>query len=518
MTQSEDTDRYEDKDRIAEYLRVTFETIDQAVTIYDKDFRLVAWNQQYNALNLMPEKYIQYGASLYEAYVDLAKQGGFGPGDPKEIAEKHISAVRDGPLIEREILHTPDGKLIRIRRFRLPLGGVCATFLDVTEQTRLQEQLRQSSKMDAVGRLTGGIAHDFNNVLAVVMANLELARDTVDPVNATRHLQTAIDATDRGAELTHRLLAFARRQPLSPRICKPCEIMRELLPMLRTLLGEHIEVELVCDAGLWLFEVDRNQFENVVVNLAINARDAMPNGGKLTIETTNTRVDTHYGDLAEISPGQYVCIAFTDTGKGMDKTTVEKAFDPFFTTKKTGAGTGLGLSMAHGFIKQSDGHLKLYSEPDEGTMVKIYLPRAKKKIPTAELSIPEPELIAPVSRKVILLVEDDEDLRKTIRALLLSSAYQVFDVKDGPSALELLERSGPIDLLLTDVVLPGGLNGADVARAAMKQRPKIKVLYMSGYSENAIIHHGRLKSGVRLLQKPFRKADLIREIEDITAS
>ncbi len=497
--------------RVAEFLSATFETIDQGVTIYDSELRLVAWNDQYQKLNLVPDKYCQYGASLIELYRDLADQGSFGPGDPDSLFEQHVAAMRDGPLIEEELLTTPQKRSLRIRRFRLPNKGVVATFTDVTEELEVQEQLRQSSKMDAIGRLTGGVAHDFNNVLAIIIGNIELALEDQSTGKSKKLLEAAIEASERGARMTHRLLAFARKQALSPEITHPNLILSELVPMLRTLLGEHIEVEFVCDAGIWSVEVDRNQLENVIVNIAINARDAMSDGGKLTIEAFNARVDAHYAKLADIKRGQYVCLACTDSGAGMTKEVLDKAFEPFFTTKEIGAGTGLGLAMAHGFVKQSNGHIKIYSELGEGTTLKIYLPRVNgSQVPDrSELeAIRDPNS----AETLILVVEDDDQFRETVCAQLRSEGYRVLAAKDGPTALKHLEETENIDILLTDVVLPGGINGRKLAARVLERKPDISIIYMSGYSENAIIHHGRLDEGVTLIQKPFRKVDLIQEI------
>jgi signal transduction histidine kinase len=501
-----------DSERVSEFLRATFETIDQAITIYDADMRLVAWNEQYRSLGMTPEKHYYYGASLYETYEDIAKLGVFGPGDPTELSELHVNALRDGPLIEEELLKSVDGqKTYRIKRFRLPDGGVCATFTDVTEELMIQEHLRQTTKMDAIGRLTGGMAHDFNNVLAVIIGNLELFLEVHADTKEDDLLEAAIAAASRGAKLTHRLLAFARKQPLSPLVTKPSLILSELIPMLRTLLGEHIEVEFVCDAGIWSIEIDRNELENVLVNIAVNARDAMPNGGKLTIEASNSRVDEVYSKVADIERGQYVCISCSDTGSGMEENVLSKAFDPFFSTKEVGKGTGLGLSMAHGFVRQSNGHIKLYSEVGEGTVVKMYLPREHGAVidRTHDLE----KLVDPFAPDIkILVVEDDPQFRETVQTQLVSANYNVFTAENGREALSILESEEHLDLLLTDVVLSGGMNGREISEHAKVLRPNIQVIYMSGYSENSIIHHGRLDKGITLIQKPFRKVDLIREI------
>ena len=349
--------------------------MDQGITIYDQDLRLVAWNNRYYEMDIESAENMHYGAYLFDLYVNLAKKGIFGSGDPNELAERHIEAIRNGPLIEYELLTPPSGKLIQIHRFRLPNGGICATFTDVTKEVRKEEQLRQSAKMDALGRLTGGVAHDFNNILAVVIGNLKLALNEIEDKELLRYINHSLDAANRGAKLTDRLLAFARKQPLSPEKTNLATLLSSLHAMLQQLMGEEIDIELNCDPEIWLCEVDRNQLENVIVNLVVNARDAMSEGGKLIIEVSNNIVGA---DARELESGQYVRISVIDNGAGMEKEIVEKAFDPFFTTKETGRGTGLGLSMAHGFVKQSGGQIKISSVAGRGTAVNIYLPRLDK--------------------------------------------------------------------------------------------------------------------------------------------
>ncbi|MEM7207950.1 MAG: PAS-domain containing protein [Pseudomonadota bacterium] len=503
-----------DAQRIQEFLKITFESMDQGITIYDGDFKLVAWNDRYAAMGITPRKHLQYGANLLNLYLDFAKEGIFGPGDPEELAAQRVQAMRDGPLIKNELLTPPTGRTIRIRRFRLPNGGVCATFNDVTEEMQVEVQLRQSQKMDAIGKLTGGVAHDFNNVLAIITGSLELIIDKSKDETIARIAREALETSDRGARLTHRLLAFARQQPLEPKIINPGALFTGLLDMLRQLLGEPIDVELVCDAGLWLCEVDPNQLEHVVINLVVNARDSMPDGGKLTIEASNARVDDDYAETVEISPGQYVCLAVTDTGYGMEQKVIETAFDPFFTTKQAGHGTGLGLSMAHGFVKQSGGHIKIYSEVNQGTTVKIYLPRAGgHQIDLIDQTPVRDEVST--GRKVILVVEDDNKLRSVVVSQIESLGYETLEAADGAEGLAVIEKNGRVDLLLTDVVLPGGMSGRELSTRVNEAHPDIPVVFMSGYTENSIIHHGRLDSDVVLLQKPFRKADLSRTLRRV---
>ena len=504
----------QDLGRVQEFLKITFDTINQGITIYDSELRLVAWNELYTEMGITPPEHLYYGSYLIDAYIDFAKAGIFGPGEPRELAQQRIDGLRSGPLIKTELLSPPSGRMIRINRFLLPNGGICATFNDVTEEIEIEAQLRQSQKMEAIGKLTGGVAHDVNNVLAIVTGNLELALDSIHDPDAIRLIRAALDASDRGAKLTHRLLAFARQQPLSPQATKAGVLLSGILDMLRKLLGEDIEVELVTDAGLWICEVDRNQLENVIVNLAVNARDAMKSGGKMTIEAANIRIDTVYAESVGIEPGQYVCISVTDTGCGMEKDVIDKAFDPFFTTKDVGRGTGLGLSMAHGFVKQSDGHIKIYSEVNEGTTIKIYLPRGGEEI--EEIST-KGEMLEQFSTddEVILVVEDDSDLRSIVVSQLTALGYQALSAPDGIKGLEIIKQPQKIDLLLTDVVLPGGMSGRELSDQASEINPALPTVFMSGYTENAIIHHGRLDKGVKLLQKPFRKADLAKIVRSI---
>lgn len=379
------------------------------------------------------------------------------------------------------------------------------------------EALRQSQKMETVGQLTGGIAHDFNNLLQIVSGNLDLLRQKMpaESEHLKRYADRAFTGAERASTLTQRLLAFSRRQPLAP---KPVDVNR-LIPgmseLLHRTLGETIEVESVLTPRLWAVEVDPNQLENAIINLAINARDAMPDGGKLTIETQNTHLDTSYAaQNPEVIVGQYVVICISDTGVGMDADTAAKAVEPFFTTKEVGRGTGLGLSMVYGFVKQSGGHIKIYSEVSEGTTVKMYLPRLLGEF--AEHT-DEPALgaVKAQDQESILVCEDDEDVRAYSAEVLRELGYTVLEAVDGPSALALLKAAGRVDLLFTDVVLPSGMSGAVLAKEAAKLQPGIRTLFTTGYARNAIVHHGRLDPGVDLITKPFSYADLAARVRDI---
>ena len=387
-----------------------------------------------------------------------------------------------------------------------------------TQQLRANEEaLRQAQKMEAVGQLTGGVAHDFNNILQVIVGNLEIVRRLVpaDAGRIQRSVEQATNGARQAASLTQRLLAFSRRQPLDPKPIDVNSLVGGMSDLLNRSLGETISVETVRGAGLWKVETDPNALESAILNLAVNARDAMPDGGRLTIETMNAYIDEAYAvSHAEVVPGQYVLISVSDSGCGMSPETVKHAFEPFFTTKPVGQGTGLGLSQVYGFAKQSGGHVKIYSEVDRGTTVKIYLPRLAHASEEQEVApvIPVPEGSA---QETILVVEDDDGVRAYSVGALRDLGYHVLEAHDGPSALRLLQEGQPVDLLFTDVVLPGGLTGAQVAADARALRPGLKVLFTTGYARNAIFHHGRLDKGVQLITKPFSFADLAAKVRDV---
>jgi PAS domain S-box-containing protein len=380
-----------------------------------------------------------------------------------------------------------------------------------------EEALRQSQKMEAVGQLTGGVAHDFNNLLQIIIGNLDTLRRNL-PSESRRLLRAAEQAMNgarRAASLTKRLLAFSRRQPLDPRSIDINSLVNEMSELLHRTLGETVAVETVRGAGLWRVEADANELEAAILNLAVNARDAMAEGGRLTIETANAHIDEGYAaSHAEVIPGQYVVVSVSDTGTGMDANTIAKAFEPFFTTKPVGKGTGLGLSQVYGFVKQSGGHVKIHSEVGHGTTVKIYLPRMVGADDEAEvvdqLSLPEG-----THEETVLVIEDDDDVRTYSVETLRELGYRVIEAHDGPSALRLLERQSRVDLLFTDVVLPGGMTGAQVATDARELQPELKVLFTTGYSRDAIVHRGRLDRGAQLITKPFSYADLAAKVRDV---
>jgi PAS domain S-box-containing protein len=383
---------------------------------------------------------------------------------------------------------------------------------EVAERLKAEAALRQAQKMEAVGQLTGGVAHDFNNLLTIISGNLELLMRQLpgDAARPRRLAEAAIQGARRAATLTQRLLAFSRRQPLDPKPVDPNRLVASISDMLRRTLGETVALETVLAAGLWQTRVDGNQLENALVNLAVNARDAMPDGGKLTVETANASLDESYvATVPEPVPaGQYVMIAVSDTGSGIDKATLERVFEPFFTTKEPGRGTGLGLSQVYGFVRQSGGHVRIYSEVGHGTTVKLYLPRLMGAAGEPGGARREP-LTAPRGEgETILLVEDEDELRAFAAEALEDLGYRVLEAWDAETALNLLDREGHIALLFTDVVLPGGTNGRALADEIVRRLPETRVLFTTGYTRNAIVHQGRLDPGVHLLGKPFSYSEL----------
>ncbi len=385
------------------------------------------------------------------------------------------------------------------------------------ELARANEQLHQSQKMEAIGQLTGGVAHDFNNVLQVINGNLQLLGMTLpEDAAAQRRLETARYATDRGAKLASQLLAFARRQPLQPAPTDLGRVLRDMDDMLRRALGETVEVETAVTGGLWNTMVDPNQLENVVLNLAINARDAMGGQGKLTLELGNAMLDEHYAlNEQEVAPGQYVMLAISDTGCGMPPEVVARAFEPFFTTKREGEGTGLGLSMAFGFVKQSSGHIKIYSELGSGTTIKIYLPRSHQA-EEQQFNMGVGKVVG--GSETVLVVEDDMAVQATAVDMLSALGYRVLRADNGDAAVAVLKEHARIDMLFTDVVMPGAVRSPELARIAKDLHPAISVLFTSGYTRNAIVHGGRLDPGVELISKPYRADDLARKIRHVLAN
>jgi signal transduction histidine kinase len=391
---------------------------------------------------------------------------------------------------------------------------------EAQERQLAEDALRQTQRMDAVGHLTGGVAHDFNNLLTVIIGNLEIAQRNIDTwaegaeARIRRVLDSAMGGAQRAATLTQRLLAFARRSPLNPKPLNPNKLVGGLSDFFHRTLGEDIRVEIVGGAGIWQVEADPGELEAALLNLVVNARDAMSDGGKLTIETSNAYLDDDYCRRnVEVHPGQYVLITVTDTGRGMAKNVLDHAFEPFFTTKVAGQGTGLGLSQVYGFVKQSGGHVKIYSEVNEGTTVRIYLPRLLRTKPEDDSDTVA--IAGGHFGETVFVVEDDPDVRSYVAETLSELKYNVMQTADAEAAIKIVaEQDTAIDLLLTDVILHGQ-NGRQLADELKKLRPGLKVLFMTGYSRNAIVHQGRLDAGVDLIQKPLTRAVLAAKVRDL---
>ena len=429
------------------------------------------------------------------------------------------------------------GLLLLLPRFlamptRVQLQQAYAALAEETRQRREAEamvrrfqeieaneaQVRQAQRMEAVGQLTGGVAHDFNNILTVIIGCIEMLGDAVkDRPHLTQMTDMINSAATRGADLTKHLLAFARRQPLQPRSTDVNALVVDAARLLRPTLGEQVEIDsmLAHDSAPAL--IDPSQLSTAILNLALNARDAMPDGGKLTLETRNVVLDRDYAVMnPDVIPGSYVMIAVSDTGEGIPGSLLDKVFEPFFTTKGLGKGSGLGLSMVYGFVKQSNGHIKIYSEPGHGTTVKLYLPQAS---PRDDAEAGEASAVAAeCGDESILIVEDDALVREYVVTQVKRLGYETFAARNAAEALDAIDSATRIDLLFTDVIMPGGMNGRQLATEALKRRPELKVLFTSGYTENAIVHHGRLDAGVLLLAKPYVSSDLARMIRIALAS
>lgn len=473
------------------------------------------------------------------------------PDDLAAASERWVQALASGQVYENEFrirrhdgvyrtfmvraepVHDEEGRITRwvgsntdiedLRRQAAELARFNETLEEqVAERTsalmQAEEALRQSQKMEAVGQLTGGIAHDFNNLLAGISGSLELITNRIAQgrhAEVERFTVAAQGAAKRAAALTHRLLAFSRRQTLDPKPTNPNRLIRGMEDLVRRTTGPGIEVEVVAGAGLWPVLIDAHQLENAVLNLCINARDAMPSGGRLTIETGNRWIDARTARAADLEPGQYVSICVSDTGTGMAPEVAARAFEPFFTTKPLGEGTGLGLSMIYGFVRQSGGQVRIYSEAGEGAMICLYLPRHFGEVDDADL-VPEVEQ-APRAQagETVMVVDDEPTVRMLVAEILHELGYQCIEASDGAAGLKLLQSGARIDLLVTDVGLPGGMNGRQMADAARIDRPDLKVLFITGYAENAVVGNGHLDPGMHVMTKPFAMEALGSRIREL---
>ena len=479
--------------------------IDGRVRFWNKGAeRIYGWSAAEASGQPVEELLRTDAARLREATATVLSSGDW----TGEVAHQH----RDGRVV------TVDDHWTLLRDELGRPKAILTIETDITKRLLLEARLRQSQHLEAIGQLTGGVAHDFNNLLTVILGNAEMLTDKLRDNRDLRKLaEMNVAAASRGAALTSRLLAFARRQALDPKAVNANTLLVGIRDLLRRTLPENIEIEQVQGADLWLALIDPGQLEDALLNLCLNARDAMPGGGRLTIETANARIDQEYAaQQGDVDAGQYVLIIVTDSGTGIEAKVLNRVFDPFFTTKEFGKGTGLGLSMVYGFVKQSRGHIKIYSEVGHGTAVKMYLPRASGTDDEPEESPVESPMGFRGTEK-ILLVEDDEYVRRFAQDQLADLGYRVLPMKNGADALECLQQVPDIDLLFTDVVMPGGISGRELAEQARKLRPGLKVLYTSGYTENSIVHQGRLDKGVQLLNKPYRRIELAQKIRAVLA-
>ncbi len=489
---------------------LTFDQVPDAVFLLDEDCHVRRANRAAaEALGLDFKQMI--GRPCYEVIHGLREPRADCPHrqmlDTGEEARKDLVEQRLGKVFE--VASSP------LRDSAGGLRGCVVVMGDVTERRKLEEQFRQAQKMEAVGRLAGGIAHDFNNLLTIITGYSQLLLERLKsddaqcgPVNEIKH------AADRAAALTRQLLAFSRRQVLAPQVLDLNHVVANMDKMLRRLIGEDIELVTVCKEGLGRVKADPGQLEQVIMNLAVNSRDAMPRGGKLTIETANVELGEAYvRNHAAVNPGRYVMLAVSDTGHGMDAETQARIFEPFFTTKEQGKGTGLGLATVYGIVKQSGGNIWVYSEPGRGATFKIYFPRAEE---VAKFVEPPPTRdSAPRGSETILLVEDEDAVRSLVRALLEPNGYKVLEARQAVEALSICERhKEPIHLLLTDVVMPT-MSGRVLAARLAPVRPEMKVLFMSGYTDGAIVNHGVLEAGTAFLQKPFTPDSLGRKVREV---
>jgi PAS domain S-box-containing protein len=508
----------EERARAGEALRRTNEALEKivqaspvAVIAVDDHDRVALWN------------------ATAERIFETAAADMLGRARPEIWSELNIegfsgaAGLRERARVERAIRnlagarHRSDGATLDLTVSVAALGdaaqdGFLLLVDDVTQQKATEEHLRQSQKMEAIGQLTGGIAHDFNNILAIIYGNLELLLERA-PTEQLRTLTSdALKAAERGSSLTHRLLAYARQQQLAPSLVDIDRLIRDLAVVLRRTVEESVRIDLVVAPELWLARIDAHQLENSLINLVVNARDAMPQGGRLTIAAENTLVDDGYvAEVPDFAPGEYVVVSVSDTGVGMAKALAQRALEPFFTTKPTGRGTGLGLSMVYGFIKQSGGHLKIYSEPGHGTTVKLFLPRASGTgaAPAAKEPAPEPDIVT--RGRLVLVIEDEASVRSLQLQFLQALGFRTLEAEDGMRGLEVIAANPGIDLILTDVVLPNGPSGLDIAKAALQAQPGVRIIFMSGYSRHAMTMPAELQS-IPVLSKPFARAQLAETI------
>lgn len=495
-----------ESEHLADRYRHTIESITDAFFTLDHEFRFTYLNQK--AADFLGDSIDNFIGQVIWEKCSIGYDGPF--------ATQYRRAAKNKEKIHFEEFFEPGKKWLEIDIYP-SADGLTVYFSDTTESKEMEQRLRESQKLEAVGHLTGGIAHDFNNLLTIILGNSELLVELIADPKLRSLAEMTLSASKRGAELTSRLLAFARRKPLNPKATDINQSLEAIREMLARALPENIEIDFMLQLKLGVVEIDTGELDTALLNLAVNARDAMPTGGKLTIETSNTILDKHYAaQHPDVQPGEYVAICVSDTGTGMTPETVKRAIEPFFTTKSMGKGSGLGLSMVFGFTKQSGGHLKIYSEPGEGTSVKLYFPRLNQQLSNNDQPIIHKTPVGGTEH--VLIAEDDDLVLQHLEGQLHILGYKVTCGRSGQEALEILQTNMTIDLLITDIVMPGGMNGRELAIKAKAMRPSLKVLYSSGYTDNTVIHHGRLDSGVTLLSKPYTRLELATKVRKVLDS
>jgi PAS domain S-box-containing protein len=496
---------------------------DYAIYMLDVTGHVASWNTGAQRIKgYAPEEII--GRHFSNFYTEADRAAGL-PRTGLETAAREGRWEHEGQRLRRDgtpfwahviidAIRDEDGKLV----------GFAKVTRDITERREAEAALQaaqatmiRSQKLEAIGQLTGGVAHDFNNLLQVISGNLQLlSKDIAGNARAEMRVQSALAGVARGSKLASQLLAFARRQPLEPRVVNVGRLIKGMDELLRRALGGEIEVETVVAGGLWNSLIDPDQLENAILNLAINARDAMNGEGRLTIEASNASLDDEYvRQYDDLAAGQYVMIAVTDTGTGIPPDILERVYEPFFTTKAEDKGTGLGLAMVYGFLKQSGGHVKIYSEMGAGTTVKLYFPRS---VASEDALVAAPSNEVKGGEETVLVVEDDDEVREVAVSMLAELGYRVVKAKDAAGALVIVDSGIPIDLIFTDVMMPGTLRSPELARKAKERLPDVSVLFTSGYTQNAIVHGGRLDPGVDLLAKPYTREALARKIRHVLAN
>ena len=499
-------------------LKASFDAIEEGIGVWDADDRLAAWNNTFQRLLEYPNQLIKVGTPRARFRNHLLSVGVDIANNEEPDAPSRTQPLNSARHFSEFNLTMPDGRHLNIHRFDILDGGTVTTYRDITEIKRAQQRIRQAQKMEAIGQLTGGLAHDFNNLLAVIVGSLNLLDERISDEKLHKLVSAALRASRRGAELTQRLLAFGRRQALITEVADANELIEGLTELLERTLGGSTVIKTNLGENLWRMEVDKGQLENALINLAINARDAMPAGGVLRIETQNVILDKKYALRHEdVIPGSYALISVSDTGTGMSPETLERVFEPFFTTKGVGTGTGLGLSMIYGFVKQSKGHIRLYSEVGHGTVVRLYLPTTEEDLEVPQIEV-QPAAILDDFRgqnERILIIEDDPDVSMTAQNILVDLGYRVKEASSDDEAYRIYGDGSDTDLIFSDVFLHGSLNGPEIVRELRKRRPDLPVLFTSGYTADQLDQTDMLEESVHFIPKPFERVALAKKLREL---